>query len=561
MSFIRQLLRRLQVHRRGMGNSRSQVYRGRHLEVQRMERRRLLAGTAGDFDGDGYDDLAIGVPLENVDSGGDVVDAGAVNIIYGSDEGLDAAGNQLFHQDSPDMHGAAGAYDRFGFALASGDFNADGFYDLAIGVPYEDVGSVIDAGAVQVVYGSSEGLNPAGVPGIVFDSGIPENQLWYQDNIYKQGGGSEAGDRFGFALAGGDFDGDGYDDLAIGAPGEAVGNPTFAGAVTILYGSSSGLVGTSGQQWFQGGVVDGGAEAGDNFGFALAAGRFNNDSRDDLAIGIPFEDVSVTPEDGSTVDGTDSGAVQILYGSASGLSADGNRLFTQFDLGEQLEDGDRFGYALAVGNFDGQFGQDDLAIGVPYEDRSGPSPDAGMVHVIFGSAGGLDESNSQLVVPTDPLENSLFGYSLAAAEFGESSGPALSPTDLAIGAPWTTVGGAEGAGAVYVAYGSFGFLDMSGDLFAQGLEGISGVAEVDDLFGYSLVAGDFGRSSHADLAVGVPLENLDDSINAGAVHVVYGGQDGLGDGGNELWYQGSAGIIGSVESGDSFGCGLAGGSL
>src|SRR3712207_6285451 len=92
-----------------------------------------------DFNNDGFDDLAIGVPLEHVRG---VTDAGAVNLLFGSEQELTATGDQFWHQDRPGVRGAAGEFELFGVALAAGDFNADSFDDLAIGVPAdEDVGA------------------------------------------------------------------------------------------------------------------------------------------------------------------------------------------------------------------------------------------------------------------------------------------------------------------------------------------------------------------------------------------------------------------------------------
>ena len=133
--------------------------------------------------------------------------AGAVNVIYGSNTGLSATGNQLWHQDSSWVEGVAEAGDSFGATLVCGDFDVDQFDDLAIGVPGEDVGGAVDAGAVNVLYGSNGGLTAAG------------NELWHQDSPRHQGV-AEAGDRFGAALASGDFNDDVADDLAIGVPGE-----------------------------------------------------------------------------------------------------------------------------------------------------------------------------------------------------------------------------------------------------------------------------------------------------------------------------------------------------
>ena len=116
----------------------------------------------GDFDHDGYKDLAIGVPWWNVGSGLIRHVAGAVAILYGGSGGLHtgAAANTLFTQDSPNVAGAAHPKDRFGTALASGDFNADGYADLAVGAPGEavDAGASFDAGFVSILKGSASGL-------------------------------------------------------------------------------------------------------------------------------------------------------------------------------------------------------------------------------------------------------------------------------------------------------------------------------------------------------------------------------------------------------------------
>jgi FG-GAP repeat len=146
----------------------------------------------GDFDGDGFGDLAVGVPGEDV---GGTLDAGALNVLYGSAGGLAGTGAQLLWQGhgAPD---AAGADDLFGVALAAGDFDGDGFDDLAVGVLSEDLGAKRDAGAVDVLRGSPSGLVAAGA------------RQWSQDSPGVPGL-AEAGDAFGSSLAAGDFDGDG----------------------------------------------------------------------------------------------------------------------------------------------------------------------------------------------------------------------------------------------------------------------------------------------------------------------------------------------------------------
>src|SRR5918995_1288864 len=214
------------------------------------------ASLRADFNNDGAEDLAVGVPFEGV---GSIESAGAVNVLYGSAGGLSGAGSQLFTQDTAGVPGAAEDFDFFGFALAAGDFDNDGFADLAVGAPFESVGAIEAAGAVNVLYGSAGGLSGAG------------SQLFSQDTAGVPGT-AEAFDIFGFALAAGDFDNDGFADLAAGAPGEGVGTIAGAGAVNVLYGSAGGLSGAGSQLFSQDTAgVPGAAEAFDFFGSALAA--------------------------------------------------------------------------------------------------------------------------------------------------------------------------------------------------------------------------------------------------------------------------------------------------
>src|SRR5207249_11037706 len=114
------------------------------------------AVAACDFNGDGFADLAVGVPDENF--GAAAAHAGAVNVLYGSPSGVTATADQFWNEDSLDVEGFAELGDNFGAALVGADFDGDGFCDLAIGIPGEDVGSIVDAGAVKVLYGSPTGL-------------------------------------------------------------------------------------------------------------------------------------------------------------------------------------------------------------------------------------------------------------------------------------------------------------------------------------------------------------------------------------------------------------------
>ncbi|TAH38152.1 MAG: hypothetical protein EYC70_05895 [Planctomycetota bacterium] len=412
----------------------------------------------GDFNGDGYDDLAIGAPGENTL-------AGAVHVLYGSSDGLTATGSDLWMQGSGGLLGSAESWDLFGYALAAGDVNEDGYQDLVIGVPGQDVSGFEDAGAVHVILGSSGGLDDFG------------NWIYNLDSPLVEGSPDDY-QQFGYCLAMGDFDANGQMDVAVGVPGYTVGGDADAGAVSVLMFGSGDLW----PLWTQdrGTVLDS-AEPGDQFGLALAVGDFNSDGYPDLAVGVPREDY------GGDVD---AGAVHAIFGSADGLSDAGNEFWTQdsYGISDSTEAGDLFGYALASGQFDYD-AYFDLAVGVPNEDYAGFA-DAGVVHIINGDSGGLTSAGAQFWHQNssgivDSVEaGDKFGGALVTGQFDGGAGYA----DLAIGVYGETVGGDAGAGGVHVLMGSsLSGLTATGDkLWTQDTTGVLGSSEPGDYFGYSL---------------------------------------------------------------------------
>jgi hypothetical protein len=192
---------------------------------------------AGDFNGDGYADLVFAIPSQDVDG---FKNAGAVGVVYGSPSGLDASagpGNQCWNEDSPGLVGnTAAPQDHFGRHEGMGDFNHDGFDDLAIGIVSKDVDGKTDAGAVVVIYGTANGLD------------TPGNQYWTLDTPFVKGQASTFG-AMGRAVSGLDFNGDGFDDLAVGVPGDTVTGLLAAGSVLILNGSAAGLTAVGNQRW------------------------------------------------------------------------------------------------------------------------------------------------------------------------------------------------------------------------------------------------------------------------------------------------------------------------
>ena len=473
------------------------------------------AGGAGpamlrpDFNGDGFDDLAIGEPFATVD--GEQA-AGRVLVLYGSSEGLESAGAQTWTQDSEQMADDPQASDTFGHALASGDFDDDGFADLAVGVPGEDIGLepnvLVDKGMVQIIYGSPNGLRPT----TEFLTGVQEFE------------------RFGHALAALDafafteLSPDGFADLAIGSPGfDLSSGESDHGRVRVRTGSEQGLVGDNTDFEDIGGPHDG-AE----MGASLAAGDFGNGI--DLAMGAP----------GATVGGLDdAGAVYSM--SLAEISPNTS------EIQGTSEADDRWGTSLAAGDFDGD-GHDDLAVGAPYEDLDGGA-DAGLVNVIYGSTAGLTAHNNELLLqqpgvldpPEQDEEDDFFGLAIETGDFGR--GP---QEDLAIGVP----GENSRRGLVHLLYGSPGGLGIhSAQNWTQGTPGVLGQPQDDDLFGISLGAGRFGKAGRADLAIGVPRESAGGNLDAGAVSVLYSKKTGLSSDADQLWHRDSPGVPGSAATG------------
>ena len=196
--------------------------------------------TAGDFNGDTHDDLAVGSEEDIVTDEGPEAgkNAGAVNVIFGSPTGLTAAHDQIWHQNSAGMPDEAELNDDFGVALTAGDVGGGIEDDLIIGVPQEELSPAANAGAVHVLFGSATG--PTSV----------STQFWTQDSpdILDQ---SETNDFFGATLTVGALDMNAPLDLVVGAQGESFEEVVAAGAINVIYGEVTGPSSTGNQFWHQ----------------------------------------------------------------------------------------------------------------------------------------------------------------------------------------------------------------------------------------------------------------------------------------------------------------------
>ncbi len=349
------------------------------------------AADVGDLNGDGHNDLAVGVPLD--DAAG--ADAGAVYIYFGGPQADNVADVVLL---------GAAAGDHFGQSLCGGgDVNHDYHADLVVGA-YGNDAAGIDAGAAYVFFG-----------GVGFDA-TPDLTLT----------GAAAGERFGYSVGlgysasgGGSVNGDWYADVVVGAPYNNAGG-TRAGRAYVFFGSASPDAVAD--------VTLTGLAAADWLGMSVAgAGDVNGDGYTDVIVGASGNDAA----------GTLAGAAYVFFG---GASMDAVRDLTM--LGAAA--GDRFGQAVAAAGDVSYDGYDDVIVGAPYNDAAGA--DAGAAYVFCGGATPDAVADMQL---RGAAAGDWFGSAVASA--GDLNNDMI--PDVVVGA-YRNDGGGTDAGAAYVYYGA-----------------------------------------------------------------------------------------------------------
>ena len=445
---------------------------------------------AGDFNGDGYNDLAVGVPSYG-SIGGTGHSNGRVYVYYGAPSGLQAVPDWIADSNQP----TADTY--FGTAVANaGDVNQDGIDDLIIGEP-DNAGG----GQVFLFLGSGAGLASSSTTPLSAEWGISGSRpLAVPSDAAATLSIGQAGDKFGAALAAiGDVNKDGYADIIVGAYDYSNGQ-SGEGAAFIYYGSGTGLQATP-QQTLE---ID---QAGARFGKSVAsAGDINNDTWPDLIIGADMYDTSQT----------DAGAAFVYYGTPSGIYASTPDWSMEGDQDGSVN-GTNLGASVASAGDVNNDGYDDVIIGAwAYDDIANGLVNAGAAFVFYGSAGGLAGAGSApvLATPADADwyvygENSTDAFGTSVAGVGDVNGDGYA--DVIVGADsydynvgQTVPGGFEGR--AYLFYGSaIGFSSTTADWsFSPSGDGAIGA----HYGAWVRPAGDIdgdGRDDYAVSAYGYPV--------------------------------------------------------
>lgn len=469
--------------------------------------------SAGDVNGDGFGDIALGAYQYDKGSNNE----GVVMIYFGSPNQINTIPDQILEGDQVEA--------QFGISVAcAGDVNADGYADLIVGARYFDKGQN-NEGAAFIYQGSRDGLIPAVsvvesdqgdawlgsavapagdvngdgfsdvlVGSYAFDHGQKDEGsvfVWYgggrsiKESVFTNLEMNLPEGQFGWSVASvGDVNGDGFGDIIVAANNYDNGQ-AYEGAAFVFHGSAQGLSTVpnttleSNQQ-------------NASLGSVASAGDVDGDGFDDVIIGVPLYDNGLPNE----------GKVSIFYGSKLGLGQ-GNLAETSL-LGTQ-EDA-KFGTAVSSAGDVNKDGYGDVVIGEPEYDISNPYMDEGRAHIYYGSSTGL---NVNPTIVNGTLDGVFMGESVSGGT--DVNGDGFS--DVLIGNPFYTEG-QDYEGAAFVYFGSLSGLNVNNPVILQSNAlnaQMSRVVKVGDLNGDGL----------ADIAVGAQAYS-NGQASEGALFLFYG---------------------------------------